>query len=67
MEGKAYGNRRCALGSLLRKVREVSMKRNGLLTIDHGRHGRPDRSAYGAYMESQLTKNNDRALMGVPL
>jgi len=43
------------------------MKRNGLLTIDHGRHGRPDRSAYGAYMESQLTKNNDRALMGVPL
>jgi len=48
-------------------VNEVSTECHGLLTTDHGRHGRPDRGAYGAYVESQLTKNKDRALMGVPL
>ena len=45
-------------------VNEVSTECHGLLTTDHGR---PDRGAYGAYVESQLTKNNDHALMGVPL
>ncbi|MBW2392282.1 MAG: hypothetical protein JRE83_03005 [Deltaproteobacteria bacterium] len=47
-------------------VNEVSTECHGLLTTDHGRHGRLDRGADGAYVPSRLTKNNDRALMGVP-
>lgn len=48
-------------------VNEVSTECHGLLTTDHGRHGRMAGAAHGALVQSRLVENRDRAILGVPL
>ena len=40
---------------------------NGLLTTDHGRHGRLNQDADSVSAQNRPIKNSNRAIMGVPL